>query len=80
MCLITGVLVSLQFIVYGFHRLALCLAWMLRGVWLGIFFVGSRLRAVFRRGQAQVPVTVGREPATAPPASVRAVPNSRHTA
>ncbi|KAH9988208.1 hypothetical protein BJV77DRAFT_1022843 [Russula vinacea] len=80
MCLITGVLVSLQFIVYGFHRLALCLAWMLRGVWLGIFFVGSRLRAVFRRGQAQVPVTVGREPATAPPASMRAVPNSRHTA
>jgi hypothetical protein len=80
MCVITGVLVSLQFIVYGFHRLALCLAWMLRGVWLGAFFVGSRLRAVFTRGQAQVPVMVEREPATAPPASALAVPHSRHTA
>jgi len=78
MCVITGVLVSLQFIVYGFHRLALCLAWMLRGAWLGAVYVGSRLRAVFVRGRAQVPVEQG--PEIASPASLRAVPFSRHTA
>jgi hypothetical protein len=71
MCVITGVLVSLQFLVYGFHRLALCLVWVVRGVWLRAVSVGSRLWAVFAHGQAQVPVE--REPATAPPASIRAV-------
>ena len=77
MCGITGVLVSLQFIVYGFHRLALCLAWFLRGAWLGAVYVGSRIRAMFTRGQAQDPVEDG--PVTAHPASMRAPPHSRHT-
>ena len=72
MCVITGVLVSLQFIVYGCHRLALGLAWMLRGAWLGAVYVGRRLRAVFERGKAEVPVE--REPVTARPASIRVVP------
>jgi hypothetical protein len=77
MCGITGVLVSLQFIVYGIHRLALCLAWILRGVWLGAVYVWGQIRASFTRGQAQDPV--GNGPVTAHPASMRAVPNSRHT-
>ncbi|KAI0246613.1 hypothetical protein BJV78DRAFT_123550 [Lactifluus subvellereus] len=42
MCIFAGVLVSLQFIVYGFHRIVLCLAWILRGVWLGAGYVGNR--------------------------------------
>ena len=75
MCVITGVLVSLQFIVYGFHRLALGLAWMLRGAWLGAVNVGNRLRAVFALGQAQIPVE--QEPATVLPASIRALPHSK---
>ncbi|KAI0253320.1 hypothetical protein BJV78DRAFT_1351907 [Lactifluus subvellereus] len=53
MCIFAGVLVSLQFIVYGFHRIALCLAWILRGVWLGAGYVGNRVRGVFVRGQVQ---------------------------
>jgi len=77
MCGITGVLVSLQFIVYGFHRLALCLAWFLRGAWLGAVYVGSRIRGIFTHGQAQDPGENG--PMTAHPASLRAVPHSRHT-
>lgn len=75
MCVITGVLVSLQFIVYGFHRLALGLAWMLRGAWLGAVNIVNRLRAVFALGQAQVPVE--QEPVTALPASIRALPHSK---
>jgi hypothetical protein len=74
---ITGVLVSLQFIVYGFHRLALCLAWILRGAWLGAVYVGGEVRAIFTRDQAQDPVENGS--VTAHPASMLAVPNSRHT-
>ena len=74
MCGIAGVLVSLQFIVFGFHRLALCLAWILRGAWLGAVYAGSRLRALFTRSQAQENGHV-----TAHPASVRAVPHLRHT-
>ena len=77
MCGITGVLVSLQFIVYGVHRLALCLGWILRGTWLGAVYVGSRIRAIFTRGQAQDTVENG--PVAAHPASMRAVPHSRHT-
>ena len=77
MCGITGLLVSLQFIVFGFHRLALCLAWILRGIWLGAVYVGSRLRAAFTRGQVQDLVENG--PVTAHPASMRAVPYPRHT-
>ena len=77
MCGIAGVLVSLQFIVYGFHRLAVCLAWILRGAWLRAVYVGSRIRAIFTRGQAQDPVENG--PVTAYPASLRVVPHSRHT-
>jgi len=77
MCGITGVLVSLQFIVFGFHRLALCLAWILRGAWPGAVYAGSRLRAATTRGQPQDPVEKG--PVTAHPASMCAVPHSRHT-
>jgi hypothetical protein len=77
MCGIAGVLISLQFIVYGFHRLALCLAWMLRGAWVRAVYVGSRMRAIFTRGQAQDPVENG--PVTAHPVSMLAVPHSRHT-
>ena len=73
MCVITGVLVSLQFLVYGFHHLALCLVWVLRWVWLRAVSVGSRFCAGFARHQAHVPAE--REPATAPPASMRAVPH-----
>ncbi|KAH9984057.1 hypothetical protein BJV74DRAFT_588688 [Russula compacta] len=47
MCVLAGVLISLQFIVYGFHRLALGLAWMLRGAWLGAVYVTRRVRGVF---------------------------------
>jgi hypothetical protein len=77
MCGIAGVLVSLQFIVYGFHRLALCLAWILHGAWLRAVYVWGRIRAIFTRSQAQSPVE--NVPVTAHPASIRAVPNSRHT-
>lgn len=77
MCGIAGALVSLQFIVFGFHRLALCLAWIVRGAWLGAVYVGSRLRALFTRSQAQDPAENGH--VTAHPASVRAVPHFRHT-
>jgi hypothetical protein len=77
MCGIAGVLVSLQFIVYGFHRLALCLAWMLRGAWVRAVYVGSRIRAIFTRGQAHDLVENG--PVTAHPVSMLAVPHSRHT-
>ena len=77
MCGITGVLVSLQFIVYGCHRLAFCLAWIVRGAWLGAVYIGSRIRAIFTRGQVQDPVE--NWPVTAHPASVRAAPHPRHT-
>jgi hypothetical protein len=53
MCVFAGVLISLQFIVYGFHRVALSLAWILRGTWLAGCHVGSRVRGVFARGQTQ---------------------------
>ncbi|KAI0246614.1 hypothetical protein BJV78DRAFT_1157748 [Lactifluus subvellereus] len=53
MCAFAGVLVSLQFIVYSVHRIALYLVWILRGVWLGAGYVGNRVRGIFVRGQAQ---------------------------
>ena len=59
MCGITGTLVSLQFIVFGFHHLALCIARILRGAWLGAVYVGSLLHATFTRSQAQNPVEKG---------------------
>ena len=59
MCGITGTLVSLQFIVFGFHHLALCIARILRGAWLGAVYVGSWLHATFTRSQAQNPVENG---------------------
>ena len=79
MCVLTGVLVSLQFIVYGFHRLALGLAWMLRGAWLGAVYVGSKARAVFTRDRSQTPAAELRAPGMAAreiahPISVRALP------
>jgi hypothetical protein len=85
MCVLTGVLVSLQFIVYGFHRLALGSAWMLRGAWLGAVYVGSKVRAVFTRDRSQAPAEAALraprlpERAIAHPLSVRAVPEARDT-
>ncbi|KAI0299943.1 hypothetical protein BC826DRAFT_719646 [Russula brevipes] len=84
MCVLTGVLISLQFIVYGFHRFALCLAWMLRGVWLGVAYFGSRIRAVFVCSRGVAPAGVELQaPALAVraivhPGSVRAIPHARH--
>ncbi|KAH9025237.1 hypothetical protein EDB85DRAFT_1893977 [Lactarius pseudohatsudake] len=73
-----GVLVSLQFIVYGSHRLALGLAWMARNAWLSVLYVWRRVRAVFVRGataaapperEQQVdPLTVPMQHVVAPPA------------
>jgi hypothetical protein len=80
MCVLAGILISLQFIVYGFHRLALCIAWMLRGAWLGMSYVGSRIRAVFIREPSQVSArVVSPGPAIAHPVSIRALPQARHT-
>jgi len=83
MCVLTGVLISLQFIVYGCHRFALGLAWILRGFWLGAVYFSNRVRAVFvsRQGTievgSQTPVIVAR--ALAHPVSARAFPQGRHT-
>ena len=43
MYIFAGVLVAscLQFFVYGFHAIALCLAWILHGVWFGVGYVGT---------------------------------------
>lgn len=71
MCILAGVLVSLQFIVYGFHRLALGLAWMLRGAWLGVAYVGSRVRAIFIRDRGQASAGTGSQ---APAMAARAIP------
>lgn len=82
MCVLAGVLISLQFIVYGFHRLALGLAWMLRGTWLAAAYITRRVRGVFMPSQAaqeagsQAPAMVH---AMARPATVRALPHARHT-
>jgi hypothetical protein len=60
MCVLSGLLVSLQFIVYGCHRIALGLAWIVRGVWLGVLYVSRRTREVFGRGaDAQGEVQAG---------------------
>ncbi|KAH9018549.1 hypothetical protein EDB84DRAFT_1519089 [Lactarius hengduanensis] len=78
MCVLAGVLISLQFIVYGSHRLALGLAWMARNAWLSVLYVWRRVRAVFVRGataaapperEQQVdPLTVPMQHVVAPPA------------
>jgi hypothetical protein len=88
MCVFTGVLVSLQFIVYGFHRLAQGFAWILRGAWSGAVYLGSRVRAVFRRRPNQATARVGLQgsPAVAArviaePVSIYAIPSQAgHTA
>ena len=60
MCVLAGILVSLQFIVYGCHRIALGFAWIVRGVWLGALYVARRMREVLGRGKdAQGGVRVG---------------------
>ena len=88
MCVFAGVLVSLQFIVYGFHRLALGLAWMLRGAWLGALYVRSRVQAVFMPVRSKTPVArVGLQVppevtmrVIAQPVSICTVPSqTRHT-
>ncbi|KAH9973354.1 hypothetical protein BGW80DRAFT_1310301 [Lactifluus volemus] len=86
MCVFAGVLVSLQFIVYGCHRIALGLAWILRGFWLGACYFGSRVRGVFARGQAQNSDQARGERGpemsargAAPPISPRASVQARHT-
>ena len=66
MCALAGLLVSLQFIVYGCHRIALGLAWMLRGLWLGALFVSRRIRAFFVRGAAAAAAAQGEILPTAP--------------
>ncbi|KAI0296340.1 hypothetical protein B0F90DRAFT_1746771 [Multifurca ochricompacta] len=83
MSMLAGVLISLQFIVYGCHRIALGLAWMLRGAWLGTVYLGSRVRGVFVivRGQAQAPTSVVQvREAVQRPVSARAAVHTRHTA
>ncbi|KAI9432111.1 hypothetical protein H4582DRAFT_2084047 [Lactarius indigo] len=52
MCVLASVLVFLQFIVYGCHRLALGLMWMVHGAWLGVLYVARRVCALFVRGAA----------------------------
>ena len=60
MCVLAGILVSLQFIVYGCHRIALGFAWIVRGVWLGVLYLARRMREVLGRGKdAQGGVHVG---------------------
>ena len=51
MCVLAGILVSLQFIVYGCHRIALGFAWIVRGIWLGALYVARRMREVLGRGK-----------------------------
>ena len=64
MCVLAGILVSLQFIVYGCHRIALGFAWIVRGAWLGALYVARRMREVFGRGKdAQGEVQVGAQQA-----------------
>jgi hypothetical protein len=61
MCVLSGPLVSLQFIVYECHRIALGLAWIVRGAWLGVLYVSRRTREVSARGadaQGEVRATV----------------------
>ncbi|KAN0136062.1 hypothetical protein V8E53_006223 [Lactarius tabidus] len=61
MCVLSGPLVSLQFIVYECHRIALGLAWIVRGAWLGVLYVSRRTREVSARGadaQGKVRATV----------------------
>ncbi|KAH9013664.1 hypothetical protein EDB84DRAFT_1568564 [Lactarius hengduanensis] len=89
MCVLAGLLVSLQFIVYGCHRLALGLAWMVRGAWLGVLYVSRRIRALFVRGAAAAAPAQGEQQAgpptapvrhvVAPPASARAPGPARNT-
>ena len=55
MCVFSGVLVSLQFIVYGFHHLALGFAWILHGA----LYLGSRVRVVFSRPSQAATAGVG---------------------
>ena len=60
MCVLAGILVSLQFIVYGCHRIALGFAWIVRGVWLGVLYLARRMREVLGRAKdAQGGVRVG---------------------
>ncbi|KAF8262783.1 hypothetical protein EI94DRAFT_1742765 [Lactarius quietus] len=82
MCVLAGLLVSLQFIVYGCHRIALGFAWILRGTWLGLCYVSRRVRAVFVRG-ADVQGELHAYPPTAQvvarPVSARVHPGPRNT-
>lgn len=80
MCIFAGVLISLQFIVYGCHRIALCLAWVLRGVWLGAVYVGNRVRGVFGSDQARE-AQGSAKPAgeVTRPVSARVSVHARHT-
>ena len=67
MCVLAGILVSLQFIVYGCHRIALGFAWIVRGVWLGVLYVARRMCGVSGRGKdPQGEVQVGAPTRRAP--------------
>ncbi|KAH8997160.1 hypothetical protein EDB86DRAFT_3076752 [Lactarius hatsudake] len=81
MCVLVGVLVSLQFIVYGSHCLALGLAWMVRNAWLSVLCVSRRVRAVFVRGATAAAQPEGEQqagPLTVPMRHVVASPASAH--
>ncbi|KAI9432017.1 hypothetical protein H4582DRAFT_1135645 [Lactarius indigo] len=79
MCVLAGLLVGLQFIVYGSHRLALGLAWMVRGAWFGVLYVSRRVCELFVRGAATAaqgeqqmgPPSVPVQQVVAPPRSAR---------
>ncbi|KAH9013663.1 hypothetical protein EDB84DRAFT_1444178 [Lactarius hengduanensis] len=73
MCVLAGVLVSLQFIVYGFHRLGLGLAWMVRGVWFGVLYVSRAACAFLGRGAATAIAAQGEQRVVPPATPVRQV-------
>ncbi|KAH9046997.1 hypothetical protein EDB83DRAFT_2677131 [Lactarius deliciosus] len=73
MCVLAGVLVGLQFIVYGCHRVALGLAWMVRGVWFGVLYVSRAARAFFGRGAATAAAAQGEQRVASPATPVRQV-------
>ncbi|KAH9046995.1 hypothetical protein EDB83DRAFT_2404287 [Lactarius deliciosus] len=79
MCVLAGLLVGLQFIVYGCHRLALGLVWMVRGVWFGVLYVSRAARAFFGRGAGAAVAAQGEQRAATPVRQVVMPPTSAGT-
>ncbi|KAI0066705.1 hypothetical protein BV25DRAFT_1878804 [Artomyces pyxidatus] len=50
MCSVAGTLVSLQFLVYGCHKLVLGIAWMVRAWWSVLVWMARRVRGQRREG------------------------------